>query len=608
MKTQFWMSKWFVLICASTLLTLGVYGNLSYGVPGGICAVGDVLSPGQSCTDPGSGEVFSVSQDGRGHFLFITAGTGINLRAGNVNFSASKRGDGSWKINAVTPGGGGTTAPPPPVLPEPEVLVVVPDSPPIYWTDLGTNKIQRAILDGSNVQDLITSGLTSPNGFALDIAGGKMYWVDYGTKKIQRANLDGSNVQNLVTRGLEHPAYIALDVAGGKMYWTDLGTDKIQRANLDGSNVQDLITGLDIPVGLVLDIAGGKMYWVDAGTKKIQCANLDGSNVQDLVTNKGLVAPWGLALDIASGEMYWTDWGTEKIQRANLDGSNVQDLITRGLDSPGDIALDVAGGKMYWAHTDWNSATEEFTNGKIQRANLDGSDVENLITGLDIPDGIALGIPSQTALSTPDLAVAEDVNADDIVDVEDLVFVAQRYGQTGTNSADVNGDGIVNIDDLLLVTAVLDANAAAAPSLHSDALAQLTVADVKLWLSQARQRSLTDPSVRRGVLFLEQLLGALVPQETALLANYPNPFNPETWIPYQLETSAEVTLTIYAVDGQAVRQLELGHQAAGTYQTRSRAAHWDGRNEYGEPVASGLYFYTLTTGDFTATRKMLIRK
>ena len=97
-------------------------------------------------------------------------------------------------------------------------------------------------------------------------------------------------------------------------------------------------------------------------------------------------------------------------------------------------------------------------------------------------------------------------------------------------------------------------------------------------------------------------------REDALLVNFPNPFNPETWIPYQLSKPAEVTITIYAVDGQVVRRLALGHQAAGIYQTRSRAAYWDGRNEFGEPVASGLYFYTLTAGDFRATRKMLIRK
>ena len=104
------------------------------------------------------------------------------------------------------------------------------------------------------------------------------------------------------------------------------------------------------------------------------------------------------------------------------------------------------------------------------------------------------------------------------------------------------------------------------------------------------------------------MLARLLPKETALLPNYPNPFNPETWIPYQLATPAKVTLHIYAVDGRPVRTLGLGHQLAGKYQTRSRAAYWDGRNELGESVASGLYFYTLTAGDFTATRKMLIRK
>ena len=97
-------------------------------------------------------------------------------------------------------------------------------------------------------------------------------------------------------------------------------------------------------------------------------------------------------------------------------------------------------------------------------------------------------------------------------------------------------------------------------------------------------------------------------RENALGANFPNPFNPETWIPYKLAKPAEVTLHIYAVNGTLVRTLSLGHQAAGMYQSRSRAAHWDGKNEFGEKVASGVYFYSLTAGDFSATRKMLIRK
>ena len=100
----------------------------------------------------------------------------------------------------------------------------------------------------------------------------------------------------------------------------------------------------------------------------------------------------------------------------------------------------------------------------------------------------------------------------------------------------------------------------------------------------------------------------MIPSETALLPNYPNPFNPETWIPYLLAAPAEVTLTIYDMNGGAVRRLEVGHQSAGMYQNRNRALYWDGRNQRGESVASGVYFYTLTSGEFTATRKMLVQK
>ena len=98
------------------------------------------------------------------------------------------------------------------------------------------------------------------------------------------------------------------------------------------------------------------------------------------------------------------------------------------------------------------------------------------------------------------------------------------------------------------------------------------------------------------------------PKQTALLPNFPNPFNPETWIPYHLAKPSEVTITIYDVRGRVMRVLVLGHQAAGMYRSRSTAAHWDGRNHFGEKVATGVYFYTLKAGDFSATRKMLIRK
>ncbi len=200
-----------------------------------------------------------------------------------------------------------------------------------------------------------------------------------------------------------------------------------------------------------------------------------------------------------------------------------------------------------------------------------------------------------------------DANNDGVVNTQDLVLVASNYGKTGTNSADINGDGVVNIDDLTTVAGAID-NVGAAPSVHSQMLELFTAADVKLWLSHARQRNLTDPTSLKGIRFLEQLLATLLPKETVLLPNYPNPFNPETWIPYHLATDADVTLTIYDMSGQVVRQFLLGHQAAGMYHTRSRAVHWDGRNEFSEQVASGVYFYHLSAGDYSATRKMLILK
>ena len=240
-----------------------------------------------------------------------------------------------------------------------------------------------------------------------------------------------------------------------------------------------------------------------------------------------------------------------------------------------------------------------------------------------------------------------DVNRDGQVTVIDLAIVALFYGTrvpVGVSlPADVNADGIVDLADLTAVAQGIDAAGgglnqlapweveaalfaaveqaaeiaavAGAPMgfgthVSSGGIASKNVAAA---LADVRQMMVGDVRLGKELAVLSELLQLLAemtttPETTALLANYPNPFNPETWIPYHLAKDAEVKLTIYDMRGVAVRELILGHQAAGVYQSRGRAAYWDGRNQHGEPVASGVYFYTLTAGEFTATRKMLIRK
>ena len=220
---------------------------------------------------------------------------------------------------------------------------------------------------------------------------------------------------------------------------------------------------------------------------------------------------------------------------------------------------------------------------------------------------------TQDGLGTPGYrhsSEAADLNNDGTVDILDLVLVASQFGTNGTPAADLNNDGTVNIQDLVLIANAVNDIAAAPGAQQSQASV------VKHWLQLARQHAtgVAQTSIpegfsyARGIQVLAQLAQAFVPEATALLANYPNPFNPETWIPYQLSEAADVTVRIYAADGSVVRTLALGHQDAGMYHNRSQAAYWDGRNVFGETVASGLYFYTLVAGEFTATRRMLILK
>ena len=201
-----------------------------------------------------------------------------------------------------------------------------------------------------------------------------------------------------------------------------------------------------------------------------------------------------------------------------------------------------------------------------------------------------------------------DINEDGSITILDLILVARDFERNKPSNprADVNGDGRINILDLNLVASNVDATPAAPSGFMLGN--RVSPETVRAWIVQAEAESDGSLVFRQGIASLQRLLADLMPRETQLLANYPNPFNPETWIPYQLATATDVHIHIYAANGTLVRVLDIGHQPAGIYQQQGRAAYWDGKNGIGESVASGVYFYTLTAGDFTATRKMLIRK
>ena len=228
-------------------------------------------------------------------------------------------------------------------------------------------------------------------------------------------------------------------------------------------------------------------------------------------------------------------------------------------------------------------------------------------------DSISAG-PHEIHITIEGQLTTGDVNRDGRVSILDLVLAAQQLGKRvpAGSPVDVNGDGVVSILDLIRIAqGIGNTTAPAAPPLippQAGGEGWVDAATIEAWIAQAQLEDDGSLAFKEGIKNLESLLASLIPEDTALLANYPNPFNPETWIPYQLAIPAEVTLTIYDINGQLVRRLAVGHRAAGMYRSRSRAVYWDGRNQFGEPLASGLYFYTLTAGEFTETRRMLILK
>ena len=518
----------------------------------------------------------------------------------------------------------------------------------IYLTN-SWGKIQRLNVNGSNFQPNLITGLDTPRGLTLDVSGGKVYWTEM-SGRIRRANLDGSNVQDVATN-LGTP--MNLVVFDGSLYWTEKtgeNSGEIRFLALESNSGDTKFNNTfteGFPVGIGLDAVENKLYWTTSNGK-IGRVSLDSGDFQsDIVTGLGVPSAFAVAVEIPvvveTKEISATD-AVLSISPSPVISPAVGERLTLNLNivdgetvAGYQVTLQFDASALRYVGSSDGSylpAGASFVPPVIKTNHVELA--STALTGVSNGDGtlatvtfevlaakastLTLSEPlltdNQGNTSRPQVEKAEvteppklkaDVTGDGVVSILDLVYVSSNFGETGQNRADVNDDGVVNIVDLVLVAGDFG-RGAGAPSLDPSFLEGLITADVHEWLSQAHQLNNVSPTHQRGIWVLEQLLAALTPKETLLLPNYPNPFNPETWIPYQLAEPAEVTLHIYAVDGKLIRTLALGHQPVGIYHSKDRAVYWDGRNQVGEPVASGVYFYTFRTDDFTATKKMLILK
>lgn len=238
---------------------------------------------------------------------------------------------------------------------------------------------------------------------------------------------------------------------------------------------------------------------------------------------------------------------------------------------------------------------------------VDDKFIPNATLTISVSDSIG-NVTTDTS-KTITIVPSWDVDRDGTVGNSDILMISKQFGQkvTGKNDADVNKDGIINILDLAIVSKHYGESAISVAPPND---LKLSPEQLKVLKNVYKSIDDNDPDI----LIVKELLDKIIRLNTPniarseLLQNYPNPFNPETWIPFRLSEPNEVTISIYTPSGQLVRKLDLGYKDIGDYTDKNSSAYWDGRNEFGEKVSSGVYFYSIKAGKFQSVKKMIIEK
>lgn len=319
--------------------------------------------------------------------------------------------------------------------------------------------VSRIRTDGTDLTRLVQVG-GGLRAVAVDSTAGKMYWTDVNNFRIARSNLNGSNVEDVITSGLIFPSAITVDESVGRLYWLDQDF-WLAAANVDGSDFT-ILNETVTHRGVALDTASGKVYWSTSDTMfkgKILRSNLDGSFPEIVVTSAmPEFKPNAIALDLAGGKVYWTDYVIDAVCRADLDGTDFEILWVAGANhNPRGITLDLANGKMYWGQDN----DFEATSGRIMRADLDGLNAEILINDIGLPNYLQF-VSERTCVA--DLSGSSDPNdpgygvPDGTIDASDFFFYLDQFALGNLVIADLTGSSDPNHSTYGVPAGVLDAD------------------------------------------------------------------------------------------------------------------------------------------------------
>jgi DNA-binding beta-propeller fold protein YncE len=393
--------------------------------------------------------------------------------------------------------------------------------------------------------------------------------------------------------GFSSPCCVAVNAAG-YVYVADTRNDRIIELSPGGDVL--LCWGTEgfgdgqfsSPYGIAVDRVGN-VYVADENNSRIQKFTSDGVFLAKwgvAGTSDGqFIGPYGIAVDRA-GSVYVADESNSRIQKFTSDGVFLAKWGSQGrgdgqFDSPSGIAVDSTG-NVYVADT-FNSRIQKFTSDGVFLAKWGKSGHGD--GQFSSPYGIAVD-------SAGNVYVADTGNYRIQKFTSDGVFLTE-FGRSGWRRGELCYPTGIAVDRFLNVYVSDTGN----QRIQKSRPANLSVESMgKLTVSWSGVRNGCNDAKRypRYGFFLGQ--------------NFPNPFNPETWIPYQLKEGNRVTIQIYDITGNLVYRLDLGYKPAGSYMTKSRAAYWDGRNKVGEYVSSDVYFYTIQAGSYAATRKMVVAR